>query len=105
MRIGALIFLFGIIANVVTTPRDINSHNYQGIQAANQANCQNHRLSYSPKHTPSMVMGFAGRLGSPNMAAYLGQDGVKRFITAEDSDPTDKSDSSDDQRGSGRIDV
>ncbi|WP_199249696.1 hypothetical protein [[Phormidium] sp. ETS-05] len=78
MRIGAFLFLVGLLTNVLNIPRDINSHQYQ----SDHANTSPH-----------------------NIAVYFRQDGGKIFRLAEDTSPTDKSDSSDDQRGSGRIDV
>ncbi|GAB4297283.1 MAG: hypothetical protein Fur0025_35190 [Oscillatoriaceae cyanobacterium] len=78
MRIGAFIFLVGLLTNVLNIHRDINSHQYHWFQA----NTIPH-----------------------NIAVSFSQEGVKIFLLSEDTSPTDKSDSSDDQRGSGRIDA
>lgn len=106
MRIGAFIFLFGILANVVTIAGDITAHNYQRLPASNQIKAQNPSPILAPDQGGSILMKSFRQFRPNKTAIWFSPDLATRFILAQDtSSPADQSDSSDDQRGSGRIDA
>ena len=105
MRIGAFIFLFGILAATGVPAGDIEVQDDQQFPADQQIHVQNQRLNFAQNPDRRIILKSLGKFSATKTANWFGEDSATRLITAEDNSTTDKSDSSDDQRGSGRIDA
>jgi len=105
VRIGAFIFLFGLLAATGVTAGDIEVQDEQQFPADDQIHVQNQSLNFAPNQDRGIIFKSLVKFSNPKTPNWFPEYSATRLITAEDNSPTDQSDSSEDQRGSGRVDA